>query len=53
MHSAGQQANLKAAVLEGESWEGNVEENTVKYKQVMPPIMSYGPPYLLPQRHHC
>jgi hypothetical protein len=50
MHSARQQTNWKATVIEGESWEGNAEENTAKYQRVMPPIIPSGPPYLLPQR---
>jgi len=37
MRSARQQPNWKAAVIEGESWEGTAEENIVKYRQVMPP----------------
>jgi len=32
IHSAHQQPNWKAAVIEGESWEDTVEENIVKYR---------------------
>jgi hypothetical protein len=35
--SAQQQPNWKAAVVEGESWEGTAEENIAKYKRVLPP----------------
>ena len=31
LHSTLQQPNWKAAVIEGESWEGTAEENIVKY----------------------
>jgi hypothetical protein len=31
LHFTCQQPNWKAAVIEGESWEGTAEENIVKY----------------------
>ena len=37
IRSARQQPNWKAAVIEGESWEGTAEENIMKYQRVMPP----------------
>jgi hypothetical protein len=37
MRSARQQPSWKAAVIEGESWEGTAEENTAKYLQLLPP----------------
>ena len=37
MRSARQQPNWKAAVIEGESWEGTAEENVAKYRQIMSP----------------
>jgi hypothetical protein len=35
MYSARQQPNWKAAMMEGESWEGTAEENIEKYQQIM------------------
>jgi hypothetical protein len=29
------QPNWKAAVVEGESWEGNAEDNIVKYRRLV------------------
>jgi hypothetical protein len=37
MRSARQEPNWKAAVIEGQSWEGTAEENIAKYRRVMPP----------------
>ena len=37
MCSAHQQPSWKAAVMEGESWEGTAEENTAKYLRILPP----------------
>jgi len=37
MRSSRQQPNWRAAVMEGESWEGTAEENVKKYQRIMNP----------------
>lgn len=40
MRSAHQQPSRRAAVIEGESWDGTTEENIAKYLRVLPPSES-------------